>query len=67
MILVNANISIKQIITINREYKLYLKINQILPVMHKYSKYWTPNDGHENIKYYGILKFYTSPKVNWFV
>ena len=34
--LANASISIKQIITINGEYELYLKINKILTVMHKY-------------------------------
>ena len=33
MVLVNASISIKQIITINREFELYLKINKILTVI----------------------------------
>ena len=32
MILVNASISIKQIITINRDYELYLRIYKILIV-----------------------------------
>ena len=33
MILVNANMNIKQIITINREYEIYLRINKILIVI----------------------------------
>ena len=33
---VNANISIKQIIAINREYEPYPRINNILTVRHKY-------------------------------
>ena len=39
MVLVNANISIKQIITINRNNELYLKNTNILTVMHKCYKY----------------------------
>ena len=39
MILVNTNVSIKQIVTINRAHRLYLKKDKILAVMHKYHKY----------------------------
>ena len=44
----------KKIITINQEYELYLRINNILTVQ----------GGLSNVKYYGILNFCTSPKVN---
>ena len=39
MILVNINVSIKQIVTINRAHRLYLKTDKILAVMHEYHKY----------------------------
>ena len=61
MILVNASISLKQIITINGEYELYLKTNKI-PIVIIITEHL--NEGLENLKYYGILKFYTSPKFN---
>ena len=62
--MVNASISIKQIITINREYELYLTINKILiGCMNNLSV----DKDLENAKYYGILKFYMSPKVNQFI
>ena len=38
MILVNTYISIKPIITMNREYELYVGMNKILVVMHKCHK-----------------------------
>ena len=58
---VNANISIKQIITINREYELYLRINKILTVMHKYYKVLKML----NIKV--SKKIYMPPKITQFI
>ena len=39
MILVNTYISIKHIITINKEYECYLRINKILTPTHKHHNY----------------------------
>ena len=39
MIFVNTNVSIKQIVTINRAHRLYLKTDKILAAMNKYQKY----------------------------
>ena len=58
--LVNTSISIKQIVTINRAHKLYLKINKILAVMHNIVNIISiknlEKEGLENIKYHLILK-----------